>query len=285
MTIEMKRINIRIGPDRYDILSSDQYLRQMRPGFGRKFESTVKAMLGIDAFEPRLTKLIQFIAPKDGIALDVGANIGCTSLLLSGIARAVVAFEPVPTTFDLLSRNVKAAGKTNISLHNFALGSEQKQSTMYYAEADRSGAFVADNLSGEQNGQASISIRPLDSVWASLALDSLDFMKIDVEGYELNVLKGASRTLQQFRPIIEMEANSWCLNVMQRLSLPDFVDFVLSTFPEAYAVEDATYLDLRIGADRWRFFERNVLHQQFRELVVGYGDGRLRPLLTAYKRL
>lgn len=284
-----RAVDLRIGTRAYTIFASDQYLRQLRPGFGRQVETTIRRLLRRNSFEPRITSLLGTLVRSGGVALDVGANIGCTAIYLSQFCQTVVAFEPIPMTNALLRRNLEANQVGNVSVQNCALGAQEILTSASYSEDNRSGAFIADAVAcsvedgvGDAVGRVGVSVRRLDSLWPELGLQSLDLMKIDVEGYELNVLNGAQRTLGRFKPLVEMECNSWCLNVMQRTALPDFVEALVDLFPELYAVERDRFIDLR-GSNRWQFYEQNVLHQRFRELVGGYADGRLDTFRAAYR--
>ncbi|HEV7412724.1 MAG TPA: FkbM family methyltransferase, partial [Casimicrobiaceae bacterium] len=97
-----------------------------------------------DGFEPLMVSLFGcLVSPQDHV-LDIGANIGCTSLLLGELARRVLSFEPSPTTFSFLERNIRASGLGNIEVQNFALGSEPCESQITFAPNNRAGAFVSD---------------------------------------------------------------------------------------------------------------------------------------------
>jgi FkbM family methyltransferase len=137
-----------------------------------------------------------------GTALDVGAHVGAVSIYLSRKFQRVVALEAVPATFEFLRRNT--AGIENISPLNIAAGPADGE--VYLSHYPRHGqlshvASDADVPKTERVGP--IPARAIDS----LQLPDLSFIKIDVEGYELPVLQGARRTLEQFRPLVLVEQN------------------------------------------------------------------------------
>ncbi|HKA42724.1 MAG TPA: FkbM family methyltransferase [Burkholderiales bacterium] len=126
------------------------------------------------------------------VALDIGAHVGLWSRELAEAFEEVLAFEPIAAFRQCFIRNVTAQ---NVTLYPFALGSAPGKAKM---------AVAADN-SGEsyitEAGQEGVDIRPLDE----LELNDVDYVKIDVEGFELFVLQGARETLMRCRPVITLE--------------------------------------------------------------------------------
>ncbi len=193
-----------------------------------------------DPFEPVTTAVIERWCEPGTIALDVGANIGCTAILLSQVASAVHAFEAVPSTCEVLERNVGLHGGGRVRVHRFGLGDEPGTVTFTRRAGNRSGAFV-DTVHEHLDDHVSEvgEIRVLDSMADDLG-GRVGFVKIDVEGFELHVLRGARRFLAEHRPTVVLEMNHYCLNVFQRLSVPDFLDEMRSIFPTLLAVDRNT---------------------------------------------
>ena len=71
----------------------------------------------------------------------------------------------------------------------------------------------------------------LDQLVEDEKLSRVDFIKIDVEGFELEVLRGSRLVLQRFQPTVFLEADHYCLNIFRRLSMVDFLEEILSIFP------------------------------------------------------
>jgi len=126
------------------------------------------------------------------VALDVGAHIGLWSRELAQTFVQVHAFEPLADFRACFLRNVTA---TNVTLHGFALGRTAGRAAMRVT-ADNSGASHIAAV-----GDGEVEVRPLDA----LALPVVDYVKIDVEGFELFVLEGARETLRRCRPVIILE--------------------------------------------------------------------------------
>lgn len=235
-------------------------------------------------FEPHTSALLNTLFGPRSSVLDVGANIGCTSILFGARARRVISFEPSPTTFQFLRRNIEVAGLSNVELHNCALGSESRMSQLTFAASNRAGGFVSDKTTASAGHVTeAISIRRLDDIAGGLSLDALDLIKIDVEGFERSVLEGGRETLGRLMPVAALELNHWCLNAFQRISVPDFLDFLCSMFPVLVAVEGDKYLDLRDAGERYIVMYRHILHFQYMNLVGAFSSERLADFLAQYR--
>jgi len=155
---------------------------------------------------------------------------------------------------------------------------------MNYADSNRSGAFVSDSVVGAGDS-AGIEVRRLDDLAASLDVQAVDFVKMDVEGYERKVIEGGWSTIAANRCVVQLELNAWCLNAMHRTSLPDFLDFLLDRFPLVYGVENGSYADLRKTSVRWLVMHKNIIEQRFKEMVVGFDASRLERFYSQYTEI
>lgn len=154
------------------------------------------------------------IVREGSICLDVGANIGIYSSVMSviaGDAGAIHAFEPVRHIRRKLKSNVAINGGRNVVVNDFALGAEPGELEMFQV---KEGVFRAgtstflnnNNIQGmgiEQFDRELVTIRTLDDYAADIA--RIDFIKLDVEGFELNVLMGGVGTLARFKPAVLFE--------------------------------------------------------------------------------
>lgn len=140
---------------------------------------------------PLLEALFDFLPPTSGLAIDAGANIGNHANFFAKRFDRVEAFEPHPRTFQLLSLNAAP----NVACHQLALGDEAGTARLHDNPGNAGGA----SLSGE--GEAfDVDVVTLDSLVLAPS-----FLKIDVEGHEIAVLKGAAETLRKYRPVIVFE--------------------------------------------------------------------------------
>jgi FkbM family methyltransferase len=167
-------------------------------------------LVNTGAYEPEESAALLRAAAGAHVIFDVGANIGFYSLSwAAGLAPGgtIHAFEPVPVTFDRLRRNVELndLGDKVLAL-NFALGSEKSTVTIYLPAFSGSSASSLKDLHPEEESvQVEAAVETLDEYFSASGLDRLDFMKIDVEGAELLVLRGGRKTLMQHKPLLFME--------------------------------------------------------------------------------
>jgi FkbM family methyltransferase len=165
-------------------------------------------ILNFGSYEPECFAMAQrFIAPG-AIVFDIGANHGWYALNLARrIADiAVHAFEPVPPTFEYLTRNVALNAIHNIHLHNFGFA-EQAGDFDFYTYPEGSGNASLADLSG-RGTPMSCEVRRLDEFTAEFGSDTkarVDFIKCDVEGNELGVFRGGLRTLATHQPVVLTE--------------------------------------------------------------------------------
>jgi FkbM family methyltransferase len=150
------------------------------------------------------------IRPGD-VVLDVGAHIGSFTIKAAreaGPTGGVVSFEPSAENFSLLSRNVEANSCANIRLYKVAVGS-QPGTAQLQLHRRRGTNSLYPHPTSEPIGVEEVAVRTIDSVADELNLKRVDFMKIDVEGAELEVLKGAKKVLSEYHPSIAMETHEF----------------------------------------------------------------------------
>jgi len=123
-------------------------------------------------------------------AIDVGAHIGFMSVDLAKFFKRVVAFEPQPENFECLQANVP----DNVECFDVALGKDIRKAGMYNPRFSNSGAW--ELIAGD-----AVCVYPLDS----FGIEDVDFIKIDVQGYEMDVLQGAVTTLSRYQPTVLIE--------------------------------------------------------------------------------
>lgn len=147
-------------------------------------------------------KAIYKLIPKDAYILDVGANIGNHSLYFATECKAkkIYAFEPIPTTFSILKKNIELNHLENIiSPFNVGLSSKATSGIIKKYSMENIGATIV-----EQSKDGNLALARLDDVDLS-AFERIDFLKIDIEGHEIEMLKGAMETLKRFKPTIYIE--------------------------------------------------------------------------------
>jgi FkbM family methyltransferase len=137
-----------------------------------------------------------------GTVVDAGANLGITAVYLSRLAEKVYAFEPVPQTYSFLQETIQLNDRKNIEAIPSALGNMAGTLEMQIFPSDKSGwnsAFVPRTEESHPVSTKKVPIVRLDEFARERHIDRIGFLKIDVEGYELEVLRGAEALLRGSR--------------------------------------------------------------------------------------
>ncbi len=150
---------------------------------------------------------------QNKVAIDVGANIGHYSLILSELFQQVYSFEPVEEFRIRFHKNLKINRLSNVEICPNALGDESKTAEMAVLVSLGEPQTALINTGGFKLHDAfkwefqNTPVETLDSFIMLRNLQDLDYLKIDVDGSEREVLLGALKTLQKFKPIVQIELN------------------------------------------------------------------------------
>ncbi len=174
------------------------------------------------------------IAP--GIVVDIGANIGWHSFHASRFPNvtAVVACEPDAQNLRLLKQGIKANEVANIKVVPWAIGAKRSRARLHRYKPSNLGrhSLLVDHGFGAQ----SVPVLDLDTTLSRLGLDNepIHLLKIDVEGYELEVIRGAAKSLKrtdmivlEFSPDLMRPAGIPVGELISRLSQAGFTPFIL----------------------------------------------------------
>jgi FkbM family methyltransferase len=143
--------------------------------------------------------------------MDIGANVGIFSVLMGvtlGQSGRVFAFEPAPGNVVRLRKNLKQNGLDRAQLFDCAVGEADGWMTLHLA-TDPAYPSLVEVQAGLADGTGvPVQVRRLDTVWEEAGRPCIAFVKIDVEGSEPGVIRGAGRMIEECRPTILIEANS-----------------------------------------------------------------------------
>lgn len=176
---------------------------------GHSIAHDVKNEIGLNlylngSFEKDVQDVCAHYVFPGSFVIDIGANIGLHSLFFASLARegVVLAFEPSLETFSILAANVK--GVSNIVPLNLAL-SDSKDILDFYVASDNAYSSLKDTKRKQINSIQKVFCIDLDGFLQGLNVARIDFVKIDVEGFEYSVLAGMQSTIARYHPTVLCE--------------------------------------------------------------------------------
>jgi FkbM family methyltransferase len=173
-------------------------------------DSALDSSLGKGEFENAETHFVDRFLQPGMTVLDVGAHHGLYTLLSSirvGTDGRVVAFEPSPRERERLKRHIQSNGCRNVQVIPTALSSSSGKSSFFLVEgaSDYCNSLRPPAVQAKTR-QVEVEVTTLDEFLAKTSMNAVDFVKLDVEGAELDVLKGATKLLRSnTRPILLVE--------------------------------------------------------------------------------
>jgi FkbM family methyltransferase len=140
------------------------------------------------------------------IILDIGANVGNHALRMGEYAEKIFLFEPQRQIFDCLKKTMELNEINHWQLFNFGLSDTEEKLFLYPGlEGNNCTKTFMPNPNQEKISAEEALVRVGDDVIDELRINHLDFIKIDVEGFEAKVICGLKKSIAKFRPIIFME--------------------------------------------------------------------------------
>jgi FkbM family methyltransferase len=149
-------------------------------------------------FEPYETQILRQLIAPGAVCVDAGASIGFHTLwlaALAGPAGAVHAFEPSPPAFERLRE--ATAGLARVRINRMALGDEEGSSTLIVAPGDSMHSTTRTVGALPTGERVTVPTTSLDTYAKQVALEHIDVLKVDVEGAEALVFRGAARLLMR----------------------------------------------------------------------------------------
>jgi FkbM family methyltransferase len=160
-------------------------------------------------WEPHMHNIFEKYINKESIVLEGGCHIGTHTLKLGLLGKQVLSFEPMIKSNIILRENLKINNITNVTVYNEGLSNKTEVAYFeWIGHNNPGGSGLTNNPMGKPNYEKNIktSNYPVNLITIdSLQLEKLDFIKLDVEGYEINVIEGALDTIKKCNPIITME--------------------------------------------------------------------------------
>lgn len=195
--LDNKQVTIKVNKKYNMLLSLDEYIQ------GHLFL--------FNSFEPQTEKIFRKFIKKGDIAFDIGANIGYMSLMMAdcvGQNGFVFAFEPIQNNFKSLINNISLNKFNNIRYFKLAISNTNSIIKIYKPLDNNQGSYsmIVDPAKSNQEYEE-VQTTTLDDFVEQKKIEAVNFIKIDVEGAEYEVIQGMHKTISKFRPIIFMEIN------------------------------------------------------------------------------
>lgn len=146
--------------------------------------------------EPLIACVVSKYINKKSIVVDVGANIGEMCIYWSKFCKHIHAFEINRETYNILIKNIKENNINNISTYNCGLSDVSNEVMLIAHKRGNVLSRVSDR------GKIIANVKTLDTIKIN---KKIDLIKIDVEGYEMKVLRGMCKILQKYHPILVLE--------------------------------------------------------------------------------
>ena len=193
-------------------------------------------------YEEVEAKIMEEKIKTGNIVVDIGANIGLHTLNMArivGNTGQVFAFEPDPSNFKILEKNVKINNYQNIILEQRAVGDKHERTTLY--QSDHPGMHRIFPQTKQAKGQVKVELISLDKYFIDSNLaDRINFIKIDVEGLEFSVLQGMKNILKnnkKIRILFEFMPK----NIMEAGFTPiELLNYLISHNFKLYCIDEST---------------------------------------------
>jgi FkbM family methyltransferase len=180
---------------------SETYLGSLKVNIDTTYPIEVEMATG--TYDRQTSAILRRFVRAEDVVMDIGANVGALTLLMATLAHQgrVIAIEPGPTTFDRLQANLQLNPQLHAIVAAYAIGMADRPGELFWQEdANVPGNAGLLNCDGKR-----VPVTTLDQFVQEHALSRLDFVKIDVEGMEYEVIKGGEGAIAQFRPILYYE--------------------------------------------------------------------------------
>lgn len=187
-------------------------------------------------FEKNELAMVKRLIAMNDIVLDVGANIGIYTVLaanLVGRGGQVHSFEPLPDVYDVLSTNVVANQCANVATNRVAV-SDNNGETQIFVNAQNALSSLGITNRGKVLRSQKVSVVSLDTYAQMSGIERADFIKIDVEGYEGHVLRGALNLIKKSPNLV----------IMSELARKNFA-------PLGFSVDEVITFMGDLGFDAW----------------------------------
>jgi FkbM family methyltransferase len=182
-------------------------------------------------------------------------------MLTSASNVSVVSFEPSPKNIPYLISNLNQNRYSGATVVPIGLGDEAGFAEFIDIPGFGAGSHVkssADHPDAINVNTVTIKIETLDNYFSKVNYERLDLIKIDAEGYELNVIAGCKNVFKKFKPLVIIEFNSWFMTSVQKVNPLDVLDVLFDVFKGLSVISDGGLIPIeRSCAGKNDFIKNN----------------------------
>jgi len=213
--------------------------------------------VALEKYEPYLTELMLAKIKKGDVILDIGANIGYYTVLFAdkvGKSGKIIAIEPDPINFQILQKNIKENKLFNVVAVQAAVGKENKKMKIFESEENFGDHRMYEtlrpagtSLDREVRKSVDVFCRRLDDLLKELEYKKIDFIKMDVQGFESLVIEGGKETIEKNKPTIFFEYWPWgAKNAGSEIK--EMTDFLRKIYKKIFWVDE--YIQIHFPASQ-----------------------------------
>jgi len=210
-----------------------------------------------------LLNVSRSLLAKDAVVFDIGANLGLSTVMMATSAPSgkIFSFEPSPSIYPYLEKTVAENFLKHCVTLPIALGEAPGELSFFDnpTSASASHLVVGDRSLGGSN--YTVKVSTVDDFVFENNLERLDMMKIDVEGFELDVLKGANKTLALLKPAVFLEFNSFTLIAYGNQNPRHVLENLMTIFAHIYRFENGKMQEIRDEESVLGFIHGNLVRR------------------------
>jgi|TARA_B110000908_G_C10256379_1_gene455816 FkbM family methyltransferase len=162
-----------------------------------------------EPWEPWLFDVYNKYITKESVVIEAGCHIGTHTMVISDLCKTLYCFEPLPSSRKLLESNIALNKRFNVAVSPYALGEANYKSEIGWSGIENKGAtgILKNNAYGiptwaeKMPERIEVDVTYIDN----LRIERLDFIKADVEGFEINLINGGLETIKKHKPVILIE--------------------------------------------------------------------------------
>ena len=173
--------------------------------------------------EPLTTHLVLNEIKEGMVCLDLGSNIGYYAIIESNIvgkSGKIFAIEPSPINFPILKTNLENQKMENYTANNIAIGEKDEEMEFIVSKKSNWSKIRMNNEEINSGDEViKIPVKTLDLFVKENSIEKIDVLRMDVEGYEYNILKGAEKILEEYKPKLLIEVHKMYLGTKKTLEM------------------------------------------------------------------